>query len=92
MLGDINSKVPVNKAGSSSEKQIRCSKLLGDKGQIFTVPSSLYTLDDEGSVTLDDVAFKHLEILLTPSSETHSDWALLLEYDEESDKVQEKKM
>ena len=92
LLDDINSKVPVYKVGSSSEKQIRCSKLLGDKGQIFTVPSSLYTLDDEGSVTLDDVAFKHLEILLTPSSETHSDWALLLEYDEESDKVQEKQM
>ena len=82
----------MKKVGSSSEQMISCPKLFGDKGQIFIVPSSLYTIDDENEVIFDDIAFKHLEILMNPSSETHSegDWALLKEHQKDNDKVIEK--
>ena len=82
----------MKKVGSSSEQMISCSKLFGDKGQMFIVPSSMYTIDYENEVIFGDIAFKHLEILMTPSSETHSegDWALLLEHQKDNDEVMEK--
>ena len=80
VLDDINRTVPVRKVGSLTDMMVSCKKLLGDKGQIFVVPSQLYTVD-EGGVIFDDTVSKHMNPLMHAQAQVYSDedWSVLLE-------------
>ncbi len=66
-----------------------CEKLLIERGQIFTVPSQLYTIDDDGNVSLNEVVklSSDLDGIFQQKQCTITDeeWALLME-DEDGEK------
>ena len=80
LLDDINRTVLVRKVGSSIDTWVSCTKFLGDKGQIFIVPSQLYTVDD-GDVILNEAVTKHMECLIQVHTcvFTDDEWSLLVE-------------
>ena len=80
LLDDINRTVLVRKVGSSIDTWVSCTKFLGDKGQIFIVPSQLYTVDD-GDVIFNEAVTKHMECLIQAHTRVFTDdeWSLLVE-------------
>ena len=90
-LTDVDGLIPVVSVADGMRFDIKCDKLLVHKGQIFTVPSQLYKLD-EAVISFSEVVDNTFESVDSGTSGfDDNDLALLLDVEVSPDPIERKR-